>query len=437
MSNGPFAITKEGQKIVFIENACPGDLLEAEIYDTRKDFSYASVTKLLEESTERMSKPPCKIHKICGSCQWQHIDYQAQLKFKKQNLIDLLKSNHINYQDNVPDLIAMDNPWNYRNKIIYPVKTVPSTGRLQAGYFKRNSNELINVKYCPIQYSIFDEIVEFAKESCSQNSINDSFLRHIMLRANEDFSEILLCLISREKTLPSKEGLIKVLQECQKKFPAIKSTTINYNDDSTNVIMGKKTEVISGTGFITETFCDVKLQLSTQSFFQVNTKIFSQIIEKIIDFIEPNSHVIDLYCGIGTISLSLAKAVSNLDITGVEMIETAIENAEANAKLNHIDAKFHCSSIEDWLYSSQPEAEEQQEQVIILNPPRKGCSNQVLEATANLKAQRIIYVSCNPATLSRDLSKLENQNYKLEYIQSFDMFPHSFHFETLAVLKIK
>lgn len=427
MSNGAFAIAKDEEAVVFIENACPGDSLEAEVYDKRKDFSYASMTNLIEASELRMENPPCKIHKICGSCQWQHIDYQAQLEFKKQNLVDQFCINHVDYDKEIPDLIGMQEPWNYRNKIIYPVKTVPSTGRLQAGYFKRNTNELINIKYCPIQYSIFDEILEAVKEYATKHEITSQCLRHILLRSNHDNSELLLCLIVRKKELSDKKELKKVLKRTQKKFPAIKTTSINYNDGSTNVIMGKETEIVTGDGFITESFCDIKLQLSTESFFQVNTEIFSKIIDQTKKFVEAGSKILDLYCGIGTISLSLAKAISNLDIHGIEIIEAAVENAKANAKLNGIEANYLCQNVDT---SEELDGYD----LIIVNPPRKGCNNQILESIANSDCKKLVYVSCNPATLTRDIRKLEKQGFKLEYIQSFDMFPHSFHFESLAVI---
>jgi 23S rRNA (uracil1939-C5)-methyltransferase len=434
MSHGAFAIAQSDEgKTIFIENACPGDVLEYEIYDDRKNFSYASVKNLIEESSSRAKDPKCKVHKICGSCQWQHIDYQKQLDYKKQNLIDLIKETKIETKLDIPDLIGMNDPWNYRNKIIYPVDTVPSTGRLLAGYFKRNSNELINIKYCPIQYSIFDEIIEKLKELASENSISKSFLRHILVRSNVNHSQLLVSLIVRKKELEDKKyhKLKKTLKGISEAFPQVVTTTINYNDNSTNVIMGSETELVTGQGYIEEEFSGIKLKLSTESFFQVNTEQFSKIIDFITKEVKTGEKLLDAYCGIGTISLSLAKRISDLSITGVEIVEAAIANARENALENDIEADFHCGRMEDKI----EDFKDQDFDTLIINPPRKGCTNKVLDALGKIKAKKIIYVSCNPSTITRDIKYLEAFNFKLEKIQAFDMFPHSFHFETVAILK--
>ncbi len=433
MSNGPYAIAHNTEfGTVFIENACPGDLVQAEIYDQRKDFAFANLETVLESSSLRMAEPPCKIHKICGSCQWQHLDYIEQLKFKKENLIDLMSK--IEFTGEVPDLIGMDSPWNYRNKIIYPVNVVKETGRVLAGYFKRNSNELINIKHCPIQYSIFDEIMDSLKETMSTRGYHPKLVRHIMMRSNLTNSEILVCVIVRSKILNKefKNKLKADLRKLQEKFKQIKTTVLNYNDLSTNVILGNESELITGEGFITESFGDIKLQISTTSFFQVNTLQFLKIIDLIKTFINPKSKVLDLYCGIGTISLSLAKAFPELDITGIEVVASAIANAQANAQLNDIkSAKFIEGKVEDKL-TAEPGYD-----TVIINPPRKGCTNQVLDTIAAAQSPQLIYVSCNPATLTRDIKYLEQFGYKLKFIQSVDMFPHSFHFETVAILELE
>lgn len=438
MSHGPYAIAKE-EGVIFVENACPGDELEIEIYDQRKDFAFAHITELVEASALREEDPPCKIHKICGSCQWQHIQYDEQIKFKQANLIDMFPGLE------VPDLVAMDDPWQFRNKITYPVEVVASTGRLKAGYFKRNSNELINVKHCPIQYSIFDQIIEVLKEQMSSRGYPNKLIRHIMLRSNVDQSEILLCVVLRESML-DKEFRNKIradLNKIQEQFPQIITTTLNYNDLSTNVILGLRTEVHSGQGYITESFGDIKLEISTASFFQVNTRQFLKIIDQIKAVIQSlprhreemadrSLKLLDLYCGIGTIALSLAKAIPELDITGVEVVEAAVANAKRNAEINDLNSvKFYQAKVEDY----EPLAvSDETYDIVIVNPPRKGCTNKVLDDLGQMKFKQLIYVSCNPSTLSRDAKYLEQFGFKLESVRGFDMFPHSFHFETLAVL---
>ena len=440
MSHGAFAIAEiesdedsHGKKL-FIENACPGDEVKYEIYDERKNLSYANITELVTASPLRAQNPKCKIHKICGSCQWQHIKYQEQLKLKKQNLLDLIQQSKINIEGlEIPDLIPMKDPWNFRNKVIYPVDTVKSTGRLLAGYFKRNSNELINIKYCPIQYSIFDEIIERLKELCTENGISKQFLRHLLLRSNSNQKQILVCLIVREKELPKDKylKLKKTLKQISEDYPVIKTTSINYNDNSTNVIMGSKTEVVTGPGYIMENFKGLDLKISTESFFQVNTEQFGKIIDLLAEHVQDQEKILDAYCGIGTISLSLAKLKTELEITGIEIIEAAVENAKLNAEHNQINAKYICSKLEDKI----EEFTEENFDSVIINPPRKGCTNKVLDTLGKIKSEKIIYVSCNPATLTRDIKHLEGLGYKTSFLQSIDMFPHSFHFETVAILE--
>lgn len=438
MSNGPYAIARdEEQGTVFIENACPGDVVEAEIYDQRKDFAFATLINVDENSSLRDLDPPCKLHKICGSCQWQHITYAEQLNFKRTNLIELLRQNKIEFDyDSIPNLIGMDNPWNYRNKIIYPVDIVKKTGRMLAGYFKRNSNELINIKHCPIQYSIFDAIMTKTKDLTSEKNLDRGVLRHVLMRSNIDFSEILICFIVRKSKLDphNYDAMVEILTELREDFPEIKTTTLNYNDLSTNVILGDYTKTIRGDGYITETFGDIKLKISTTSFFQVNSSQFLKIIDIIKSKLNRQGEAIkllDAYCGIGTISLSLAKAFPELHITGIELVESAIVDAKRNAKINQItQAEFIVGKVEDQIDNLL----DQKFDAVIINPPRKGCTNKVLDALGKIASPQIIYVSCNPATLSRDIKHLEQYGYKLEFIQSIDMFPHSFHFETVAIL---
>ncbi|MCE2929528.1 MAG: 23S rRNA (uracil(1939)-C(5))-methyltransferase RlmD [Candidatus Caenarcaniphilales bacterium] len=434
MSHGAFAIARnEDGKVLMIENACPGDELLYEVYDSRHDFDYANIIEIQLESDLRDIDPPCKIHKICGSCQWQHINYEAQIQFKKTNLIDFLRKNHIEFDSQKIDFHPMDNPWNYRNKIIYPVETVSENNRLKAGYYKRNTNELINVKHCPIQYSIFDDLMEAIKNECTINVVTDSFLRHVLLRSNSDFSQILCSFIVRSKDLDrNRSRLNRIFTNLQSKFPQLKTCTVNINDDSTNVILGKTTEVFVGQGFILESFEGLELKISTESFFQVNINQFAKIISLMKNYINDNSKILDAYCGAGTIGLSLAKAKQNIELFGIEVVKSAVEDAISSALANGIKANFVCDSLEN--YSSHLDNEKKFDYVI-LNPPRKGATNKVLDALANTNANSIIYVSCNPSTLVRDIKYLEKYNYQLKFLNGIDMFPHSFHFESLAILE--
>lgn len=476
LAYGPFAVAHDlNGQVIFVENLCPGDIADLEIYDQRKNFAFAHAVSLKEASKLRDLEPRCKLHKICGSCQWQHISYENQLEYKRKNLIDIVSKSKIDFDaSTIPNIIPMEDPWNYRNKVIYPVSTVPSTGRLQAGYFKRNSRELINIKFCPIQYSVFDQIMEAIKDLCSKNQITSKVLRHILLRSNYDHSEVLVSFIMRQQGFSDemKKAIGTISRRIAKDFPQVKTCTINYNDKSTNVILGERTEVILGEGFINEIFEGLKLKISTTSFFQVNSSQFAKIIGLIsrhceersdvaISNVEPEIttsstfatlrqtsrddgeiRILDAYCGIGTISLALAKKFPNLEIIGVEEVPSAIDDAKQNALENNIKAEFFCSTLEDWIATSSVSTSFRQtprNDVIvfdytIINPPRKGCTNKVLDVLAKIQSKKIFYVSCNPTTLVRDIKYLEQYGFKTQSLTGIDMFPHTYHVESLAVL---
>lgn len=456
---------------VFIENACPGDELKAEIYDVQKDMAFANITEITSASPLREEDPRCKLHKICGSCQWQHIKYEEQLNFKKINLLDAFKLNkvklapddykndentengtHQPHQD--ISVRGLTNPWHFRNKVIYPVETVKSTGRLLAGYYKTKSNDLINIKHCPIQYSIFEELMEGIKELCSGEGIGTPLLRHILLRSSYDENEVLVSFILRKKLFKARDrhAIKRIFDVILREFPEVKAATINYNDDSTNIILGEETELIAGDrDYIVDKLKDIEVKISTSSFFQINNEQFCNILESIKSFIEQSTaknhenakngtatqgevsklKILDAYSGIGSISLSLAKAFPEHSFKSFELNNAAVINAIDNIQLNNLD------NLEVELASAEEYFKEEQNldfDIIILNPPRKGCSNKILENISKSNAKKVIYLSCNPSTLARDIKFLEGTGFKLKEIKAFDMFPHTFHLETLVLI---
>ncbi len=472
---------------VFIENACPGDEIKAEIYDVQKDMAFANITEIISASPLREEDPRCKLHKICGSCQWQHIKYEEQLNFKRINLIDAFKLNKIklapdDYEHNDDEstgneihkqhqdisVKGLNNPWHFRNKVIYPVETVKSTGRLLAGYYKTKSNDLINIKHCPIQYSIFEELMEGIKELCSGEGVGTPLLRHVLLRSSYDENEVLVSFILRKKLFKARDrhAIKRIFDVILREFPEVKAATINYNDDSTNVILGEETELIAGDrDYIVDKLKDIQVKISTSSFFQINNEQFCNILESIKSFVEQarsenqgdteigvslhaqqdlketdtqgtasKLKILDAYSGIGSISLSLAKAFPQHSFKSFELNNAAVINAKDNIELNHLN------NLEVELASAEEYFKEEQNldfDIIILNPPRKGCSNKILENISKSNAEAIIYLSCNPSTLARDIKILEETGFKLKEIKAFDMFPHTFHLETLVLLTKK
>jgi len=520
MAHGAHAIAHlDDGLVVFVENACPGDTVQAHIYDHRRSFAYAEIDSVIKPSELRMVDPPCKLHKVCGGCQWQHISYDEQLEFKRQNVIDFVRKSALTMPRPphmlVAPVIGMDDPWRYRNKITYPVETVNASSgvmrregtteiglaqgicergsgvdlsvnehaeranelnrltpiynteisqlskshnghRLLAGYYKRNTHELVNVKYCPVQYQIFDAIVEDVKELCSQKFIGKPLLRHINLRANQDQSQVLLTLIVRGRELAkpehsaTEERLREIFTVLMAKYPQLKGCCLNYNDASTNVIFGDKTVVLSGTGIIEDKLGDISFKISPSSFYQINTQQFAKIIDVVkaqiqtlIDTEELSpvgAEVLDAYAGIGTIALSLAAEYPLMQITAIEVIDAAVRNGIANAELNRINTvNFKTGEVEDHIEEFVARAQFSRDKraldLVLVNPPRKGCTNKVLDSLGKIAAPNIIYVSCNPATLTRDIKYLEDYGYQVQEIQPVDMFPHTYHVEAVALLK--
>lgn len=491
MSHGAHAIahldpeTANQGLVVFVENTCPGDVVDAEIYDQRKDFAFAAVQNLIQESPDREAKPKCPLHKVCGGCQWQHIEYSKQLEYKRKNVVDLFSkfkivshaskkhgkelSSKEEWNSFIAPVVGMngagEEPWLYRNKIIYPVRTVEDTGRLKAGYYKRGTHELINIKYCPIQYAVFDKIMERCKELCEEYQVHSSFLRHIAMRCNEEQTELLLTFIIRSKLAIKKKiirkdvealeakilALFKVLQ---KEFQIIKGFSVNYNDLSTNVIWGEETKNLLGEEAIVDKLSGVNYRLSPSSFFQINNTQFAKIINLVNGFtdsecdLSDGDSILDAYCGAGTLSLSLAKYLQESDskyndvkIHGIEINPNAVSDAKANCELNGFDSSritFEQGSMENFAKElnaqDDDQAKEEEYKLLLVNPPRKGCTNKVLDSFGKVNAKNIIYVSCNPATLSRDIKYLEQYGYYLNKYQAVDLFPHTFHVESVALL---
>lgn len=445
MSHGSAGIAHHDGLPIFVDNTCVGDEVSLEIYDDRKKFAFANLEELIEPSPLREANPPCKIHKICGGCQWQHIGYQEQLKFKRQNIIDLLVDQHIidkawrgNYEldmDFIPEAFAMEQPWHYRNRITYPVETVKSTGRLLAGYYKKKTHDLVNVKHCPIQYEIFDEIMETVKDVLTNHGIGKPLLRHIALRSNHQQNQVLLTFIVRKKELreSDKQTFETIAKEISQKYSAIKGVSLNYNDLSTNVIFGNETEVIHGAGYIIDEISGLQFRLSATSFFQVNNLQATKLVGTVKSFaaIQEGDKVLDAYAGTGALALALASE-RKTKLTAIEVIESSVLDGKENCRLNNLhNIEYLLGKVEDHI----EEFKKDDFKVITVNPPRKGCTNKVLDALAQIAPERMVYVSCNPATLARDLKYLEQYGYKLAKLQPIDLFPHTYHIESVALIE--
>ena len=434
------AVARYKDFIVFVDRGAPQDSVQAQITTLRPNYARAKITEIKKSNPAYRTETLCKLFKICGGCQWQHLPYEKQLEQK-----DLLLRNFfskLNLADGVlKNISGAENPWHYRNKVQYPVRTTENTNRLKAGYFEWHSNDLINIKYCPIQNSLFDNIVETVRELAlkykiiAYNSKNKTgWLRHICVRIGENTNEALLTLVAVNENLFCSQDFA---DEVMNRHSELAGICININTNTTNVIYGSKTKVLKGRGYIFEKIDNLKFKISATSFFQVNTPQTIKLLNIIEDMIMGDASperlyggILDAYCGVGLISLFLAKHATQ--VIGIEEIKQSIDDAISSAKENNIQNVIFINvkvenKIKDVLEKYKPE-------VIILDPPRIGCNKKILESICNSGIKKIIYVSCNPSTLVRDLEIL-NKSYEIKSIQPIDMFPHTYHIEDIVLLE--
>lgn len=496
MAPGGEAFARAGTLPVFISRGAPGDVAMVELYDVRKHFAKGKIESLIQPSAHR-AEPPCKLFKVCGGCQWQHLAYEKQLQHKtgivEQALI------HIGGLDAsvVKPCLGADNPLYYRNKVQFPVRNPQGSNRILAGYYKQDSHELVNIKHCPVQSAELDFMLETVKEVLEEYEISAyderkrrGLIRHIHARQSRFDGSILLTLVlnctrdTRPKALAELAELIMLRDE------HVKGVAVNYNDRAGNRILGDITEMIAGADSIDEVLQTsnpelpsrlqkgLTFKLSATSFFQVNTEQAAKLLELTyleaygeLDAGEKLKVVVDAYAGVGAISLWLADRCRQL--IAVEDYSQAVVDGRVNAEVNGIE---NVEFVEGDVAEVLPQLSARQEKVdlVVLDPPRKGVSPAVIRSLLEIAPPRIIYVSCNPATLARDLKYLslgyapsssvskgesdENPEvasesdapadiaaapdekpgkygYKAVRIQPVDLFPQTYHVESVATLE--
>lgn len=419
---------------VFVEGGIPGDKLLIEIIKAKKTYALGKIVKIKEASPYRI-KPVCDVAHECGGCQIQHVDYNKQLKLKKNKVRATIE--RIGKLDNVliHDVLGMDNPYRYRNKAQFPID-MGETGSI-IGFYKKGTHKIININGCKIQHSANDKILKIFKEFIDRNKISvydektgKGLIRHILTRVSYASGVLMVVIITNGKKLKYKE---EIVDELTNKIPQIKSIVQNINTKKTNIILGRQCITLYGSDKIVDYIGDLKFEISPLSFFQVNPFQTKVLYDKALEYagLTENETVFDIYCGIGTISLFLAQRAKK--VYGIEVIEAAIKDANKNAKVNDIDnAEFFVGKAEDVvpkLYKQGLKAD-----VVVVDPPRKGCDKEVLETIAKMEPKRVVYVSCKPSTLARDLNILDELGYKTVEIQPVDMFPHTTHIECVTVL---
>ena len=422
---------------IFVPYGLPGEKAKIKVTKLNKGYGFGRLMELYEESQDRV-EPPCPIYKQCGGCQLQHLSYEGQLKAKEKMVRELMTRIGKLEEVKVLPVLGMSEPWNYRNKAQVPVGEME--GGLVAGFYAKRSHEIIDMDECLIQFTENDEMIRLVKGICEKHGVkaynekqHKGTLRHIMVRTGQVTGELMIVLVTRTPDMPNRR---KIIEEIVEAVPNITSIIQNVNTKRTNVILGDQTITLWGADVISDYIGDIKFEISPRSFYQVNPVQTKVLYDKTLEYadLSGNETVIDAYCGIGTISLFLAKKAKK--VYGVEIVPEAIEDARKNAALNEItNVEFEVGEAEtvipNW-YKQGITAD-----TLVVDPPRKGCDENLLKTIAAMKPKKVVYVSCNPATLARDLRYLEDNGYKTVEVQPVDMFPQTMHVECVSQLILK
>ncbi len=422
--------------VVFVEGALPNEEVLIKLVKLKKSYGYGKLLEILKKSPFRV-EPVCNSFKRCGGCSLQHLEYSEQLKFKTKLVRDNLQRIGGFSDVFVEDTIGPENPYHYRNKAQFPVGI--SKDGLSIGFFAPRSHNIINISKCFIQNEINEEIISIVKEFMLKYNIppydetsHKGVIRHIMTRTAVVTGEVMVCIIINGKKLPKASILVEML--C--KVSGVVSIVLNHNTKKTNVIMGDDISILYGKGFITDFIGDFKFEISPLSFFQVNPVQTKVLYQTALDFAElrGDETVIDAYCGIGTISLFISQKAKK--VIGVEIVPQAIDDARRNAEINNVsNVEFIVGKSEEVI----PELYETKgifADVLFLDPPRKGCDEKLIDMILKMLPQKVVYVSCNSATLARDLKLLAGE-YEICRVQPVDMFCMSWHVETVVILNKK
>ncbi len=419
---------------LFIADALPEELIRARVVKVNRRFGYARLLEILEPSRERVAAH-CTIYGSCGGCQLQHLSYPAQLAWKRELVTNNLKRLGGIEAVEIAETLGMAEPWLYRNKLQVPF--AESEGRLISGFYARRTNRVIDMQECLIQDDVGNRINQAVRNIAGEIKIpaydpksGQGVLRHAVTRTAAATGETMLILVTNEWDFAGKAELVERLLA---ELPDLTSLVQNLNQRRDNVILGDEFVTLAGADVIYDELAGVRFAISPPSFYQVNPEQTRVLYEKAVEFAQLTGEeiVIDAYCGIGTISLFLAQKAKH--VYGVEIVEEAIRDARINAELNEIDnVSYVLGAAEEVMAEWQKEGTKAD--VIVVDPPRKGCEPALLEAIIAMGPERVVYVSCNPATLARDLGILEAGGYKTMKVQPVDMFPQTVHVECVALM---
>lgn len=438
---------------LFIKDAIIGDVVEAKIMKAKKNYGYARLMKILTPSEDRMETPVCPMARKCGGCQIQEMKYDRQLKFKEEKV----RGNLIRIGEVPEELLAQtmepitgmepsegqEQPFHYRNKAQFPIGT-DKDGNVIAGFYAGRTHSIIPNTDCALGVEVNEEILTCILKFMEEYQIpaydeerHKGLVRHVLIRYGFTTKEIMVCLVINGNKLPHSE----ILTERLAAIDGMTSITLSINKEKTNVIMGNMIKPLWGQTYITDYIGDVKYQISPLSFYQVNPVQTEKLYGLALEYagLTGNETVWDLYCGIGTISLFLAKNAKQ--VYGVEIVPQAIEDAKNNAKINGIqNAEFYVGKAEEVLpgyykeYAREHGGETAHADVIVVDPPRKGCEESLLRTMVDMQPEKIVYVSCDSATLARDVKFLRGNGYEIQRVRAVDQFPHTVHVEVVCCL---
>ena len=434
LTNLGSGIGRYKEMAVFVDGTAVGDEIIAHIIKVKKNYAVGKIAKILKASKDRIDCD-CGAASQCGGCAFRHISYEAELREKKQAVSDvMMRIGGLDFP--AKEILHIEKPERYRNKAQIPV-ALDKDGNIIAGFYSKRSHRVVSSEDCLLQMKEFKNIVAAIKKYMAENPVtiydentNKGLVRHIYLRRGRVTGEIMVCLVINGDSIPKKDRLIDSLRGCDEN---ISSIVLNINKKDTNVVLGDKCITLWGKDYIEDELCSLRFRISPLSFYQVNPEGTEILYSKAREYadLKENETLLDLYCGAGTIGLTMAKKAKQ--IIGVEVIPEAIENAEENAQINGItNARFICddaSGAAKTLYD-----EGIRPNVVVLDPPRKGCSADVLKTVADMNPDRVVYVSCDSATLARDCKIFSELGYAVREYTAVDMFPRTTHCECVALL---
>ena len=420
---------------VFVDGGLVKDKIKVKITKSKKNYAVGDIVEIIEPSPYRVERKCSKELKDCGGCQIQELDYQEQLNIKTNEVKQVISRIGKLEDVVVHPALGMEEPFRYRNKAQFPIQKVD--GSPVIGFYKKKSHDIIPTDQCIIQHDVNDKIIKIIKTyiraykvSVYDEKTHTGVLRHLVTKVGFSSKEVMVVLVANGRKLPYLNELASVLKE---NIPGFKTLVVNVNREKTNVILGNENRVIYGDGKINDNIGDLVFEISPLSFFQVNPVQTEVLYNKALEYaaLGENDTVFDIYCGIGTISLFLAQRAKK--VYGIEIVEEAIKDAKRNAEINNLDnVEFYVGKAEDVVPKMYKQGK--RANVVVVDPPRKGCDEKVLDTIVSMQPDRVVYVSCNPSTLARDLAYLNEKGYKCLEVQPVDMFPHSVHIENVALI---